>query len=131
LFYEAWTLQVPLSAVAGRINVNGLPVLICRGTMSARAPAASSRRPTTAGRAEPLAKPVVVLAGRKHSQIKFNVDGEQYLLLTAMPATRIDHVWVTRDPQYKLSEHMQGASDARSMFMVRSLSRHLEQEIKH
>lgn len=37
------------------------------------------------------------------------------------PTTRSEHVWVTHDPQYKLSEHMQGASDGEPVFMVRSL----------
>src|SRR6267378_5940286 len=56
-------------------------------------------------------------------QIKFSLDGQDYLLLTAMPTTRLEHVWVKHDPQYKLSEHMHGASDSQTMFMVRKLSR--------
>jgi hypothetical protein len=53
-------------------------------------------------------------------QIKFSLEGQNYVLLTAMPTTRSEHVWVTHEPQYKLSQHMQGASDNRDMFMVRS-----------
>lgn len=64
-------------------------------------------------------------------QIKFTLDGQDYLLLTAMPTTRSEHVWVTHDPQYKLSEHMQGARDDRSMFMVRSLRKLLQPQIHH
>src|SRR5882762_2359353 len=67
----------------------------------------------------------------KAGQIKFSLDGQDYLLLTAMPTTRLEHVWVTHDPQYKLSQHMQGASDTRTMFMVRKLSRLLEEQIHH
>jgi hypothetical protein len=64
-------------------------------------------------------------------QIKFNLEGQDYLLLTATSTTRSGHVWVTHDPQYKLSEHMQGASDGKPMFMVRSLSKLLQQRIQH
>jgi hypothetical protein len=64
-------------------------------------------------------------------QVKFSLDGHDYLLLTAMPTTRLEHVWVTHDPQYKLSEHMQGASDDEAMFMVRRLSSLLEMPIHH
>ncbi len=64
-------------------------------------------------------------------QIKFSLEGQDYLLLTAMPTTRSEHVWITHDPQYKLSEHMQGAHDDQSMFMVRSLSKLLQPQIRH
>jgi len=64
-------------------------------------------------------------------QIKFTLDGQDYLLLTAMPTTRSEHVWVTHDPQYKLSEHMQGARDDQSMFMVRSLRKLQQPQIRH
>ncbi|HEY2352481.1 MAG TPA: hypothetical protein VGH83_08205 [Candidatus Acidoferrum sp.] len=64
-------------------------------------------------------------------QIKFNLEGHDYLLLTAMPTTRSEHVWVAHDPQYNLSEHMQGAPDDQPMFMVRSLNRLLQQRIQH
>lgn len=70
-------------------------------------------------------------------QIKFNLKGQDYLLLTAMPTTRSEHVWVTHDPQYKLSEHMQAAangpapSDDKPYFMVRSLRMLLQEQIHH
>ena len=64
-------------------------------------------------------------------QIKFSLEGQDYVLLTAMPTTRSEHVWVTHQPLYKLSEHMQGASDRQAMFMVRKLSRLLEEQIHH
>jgi hypothetical protein len=64
-------------------------------------------------------------------QIKFSLEGQNYVLLTAMPTTRSEHVWVTHEPGYKLSQHMEGASDSRDMFMVRSLSRLLEEQIHH
>jgi hypothetical protein len=64
-------------------------------------------------------------------QIRFRLEGQDYLLLTATPTTRSDHVWVTHDPQYKMSEHMQGASDQESMFMVRSLRKLLQPQIRH
>jgi hypothetical protein len=64
-------------------------------------------------------------------QIKFSLEGQDYLLLTATPTTRSEHVWVTHDPQYKMSEHMQGASDQESMFMVRSLRKLLQPQIHH
>jgi hypothetical protein len=64
-------------------------------------------------------------------QINFSLEGQHYVLLTAMPTTRSEHVWVTHEPHYKLSEHMQGASDRQPMFMVRSLSRLLQDQIHH
>src|SRR6266481_1289540 len=64
-------------------------------------------------------------------QIKFRLEGQNYVLLTAMPTTRSEHIWVAHDPRYKLSQHMEGASDSRDMFMVRSLSRLLEEQIHH
>jgi hypothetical protein len=48
-----------------------------------------------------------------------------------MPATRSEHVWVTHDPQYKLSEHMQGSSDTHPWFITRSLSNLLQQRIQN
>ena len=64
-------------------------------------------------------------------QIKFRLDEQDYLLLTATPTTRSEHVWVSHDPRYKMSEHMQGASDQESMFMVRSLRKLLQPQIRH
>ena len=45
------------------------------------------------------------------SQIKFSVDGQDYLLLTAVPITRSADVWVRHDSNYKPSEHTTGMSD--------------------
>jgi hypothetical protein len=45
------------------------------------------------------------------SQIKFSVDHQEYLLLTAVPATRATHVWVKHEPRYKPSEHNAGERD--------------------
>ncbi|MGB9433302.1 MAG: hypothetical protein WBQ89_13750 [Candidatus Acidiferrum sp.] len=45
------------------------------------------------------------------SRIKFSVDGQDYLLLTAVPITRATHVWVKHDPRYKPSEHNAGERD--------------------
>lgn len=42
------------------------------------------------------------------SQIKFTVDGQDYLLLTAVPITRAADVWVRQDPDYKPSEQDDG-----------------------
>jgi hypothetical protein len=64
-------------------------------------------------------------------QIKFRLEGQDYELLTAMPTTRSEHVWVTHEPRYRLSEHMEGASDDKAMFMVRRLSRLHEEQIHH
>jgi hypothetical protein len=64
-------------------------------------------------------------------QIKFSLEGQDYLLLTAMPTINAEHVWVTHEPLYKLSEHMQGASDNRATFMVRKLSSLLEEQVHH
>jgi hypothetical protein len=72
-----------------------------------------------------------VQGGVELGQIKFSLDGQDYLLLTAMPTTRSEHVWVVHEPHYKLSEHMPGASDNEAMFMIRRLSSLLEVQIRH
>ena len=64
-------------------------------------------------------------------QIKFSLEGQDYLLLSAMPTTRSEHVWVAHQPRYRLSEHLQGASDSQAMFMVRSLGKLLQDQIHH
>jgi hypothetical protein len=64
-------------------------------------------------------------------QIRFRLEGQDYLLLTAMPTTRSEHVWVVHDPRYKLSEHMEGASDSREMFLSRRLSTLLAERMTH
>lgn len=45
------------------------------------------------------------------SRIEFSVDGQEYLLLTAVQVTRATHVWVKHDPRYKPSEHHAGETD--------------------
>jgi hypothetical protein len=45
------------------------------------------------------------------SQIKFSTEGQEYLLLTAVPATRGTHVWMKHEPRYKPSEHNAGLGD--------------------
>ena len=57
----------------------------------------------------------------KNGQIGFTLDGQDYLLLSAAPILSAEHAWVSHDPQYKLSEHLEGASDGRPWFRVRSL----------
>jgi hypothetical protein len=57
----------------------------------------------------------------KNGQIRFTLDGEDYLLLSAAPILSAEHAWVSHDPQYKLSEHLEAASDGRPWFRVRSL----------
>jgi hypothetical protein len=64
-------------------------------------------------------------------QIRFNLGGQDYMLLSAMPTVRSDHVWVSHDPEYKISEHIQGASDDRPMFRVRSLRLLLQPQIRN
>jgi hypothetical protein len=48
------------------------------------------------------------------SQIKFSLDGQEYLLLTAVPVTRATHVWIKQEPRYKPSEHYAGDRDDES-----------------
>lgn len=45
------------------------------------------------------------------SQIKFNADGQEYVLLTAVPVTRAAHLWITHEPGYKPSAHYPGERD--------------------
>lgn len=65
------------------------------------------------------------------SQVRFKLGGQEYLLLTAMPIVQADHVWITHEAQYKLSEHLQGASNDRPMFLVRSLQKLLQPQMQH
>lgn len=67
----------------------------------------------------------------KMGQVRFALDGENYLLLSGMPIISSDHVWVSHDPQYKLSEHLEGASDDQPWFHVRSLKMFLQPELGH
>lgn len=70
-----------------------------------------------------------VEASVRMGQIRFTLEGHDYLLLSAMPTVRAEHVWVSHDPQYKISQHVHGASDSRAMFVVRSLKTLLQQEM--
>ena len=54
-------------------------------------------------------------------QIRFSLDGQDYLLMSGMPILRSNHVWVSHDPEYRISEHIQGEPDDRPFFGVRSL----------
>jgi hypothetical protein len=49
------------------------------------------------------------------SQITFSLEGQDYVLLTAVPVTRSQHVWVKREPRYKPSEHIPGETDDEGM----------------
>ena len=67
-------------------------------------------------------------------QVTFSLEGHDYLLLTSMPITVSEHVWVKHEPDFKPSERMVRPSEARDdrpMFLVRSLRRLEEQRIEH
>jgi hypothetical protein len=67
-------------------------------------------------------------------QITFSLEGHDYLLLTSMPITVLEHVWVKQEPDFKPSERMMRASDARDdrpIFLVRSLNILEAQRIRH
>lgn len=67
-------------------------------------------------------------------RITFSLEGHDYLLLTSMPITVAEHVWVKHEPDFKPSERMVRASDARddrTMFLVRSLKKLEQQRIQH
>jgi hypothetical protein len=72
-----------------------------------------------------------VQAAVEPGQIKFSLDGDDYVLLTAMPTTRSEHVWVTHDPQYRLSQDIQGASGDQGILMVRKLSDLMKPRTEH
>ena len=67
-------------------------------------------------------------------KIRFSLDGHDYLLLTSMPITVAERVWVKHEPDFKPSERMVRPSDARddrTIFLVRSLGKLEEQKIQH
>jgi hypothetical protein len=67
-------------------------------------------------------------------QITFSLDGHNYLLLTSMPITVSEHVWVKHEADFKASEHMMRQSEARDdepMFLVRSLRKLQQNRIEH
>ena len=49
------------------------------------------------------------------SQLKFTVDGQDYLLLTAVPVTRAGEVWVRLESNYRPSEQAPGMVDGGGM----------------
>jgi hypothetical protein len=57
----------------------------------------------------------------KMAQIRFSLDGQDYLLMSGIPILRSNRVWVSHDPGYKISEHIQGQPDDQPFFHVRSL----------
>ena len=61
------------------------------------------------------------------SQIKFRLEGQDYVLLTAVPVTRSEHVWVKHEPRYRPSEHISGASDDGGSIGGRKLSDFLKE----
>lgn len=67
----------------------------------------------------------------KMAQIRFTLDGEDYLFMSGMPILRSTQVWVSHDPDYKISDHIQvpGASDDHPFFRVRSLKLWLQSGI--
>jgi hypothetical protein len=67
-------------------------------------------------------------------KITFSLERHDYLLLTSMPITVSEHVWVKHEPDFKPSERMVRTSDARDdrpIFLVRSLRKLEEQRIQH
>jgi len=67
-------------------------------------------------------------------RITFSLDGHDYLLLTSMPITISEHVWVKHETDFKPSERMVRPSDARDdrvMYLVRSLETLQRQRIPH
>src|SRR5262249_20284598 len=50
------------------------------------------------------------------SQITFEAEGQTYTLLTGVPATSQERIWVKHEPNYKPSEHDPGADDEHSSY---------------
>jgi len=66
--------------------------------------------------------------------VDFILEGHKYLLLTSMPITRSERVWVTHEPDFKPSERMvrpEEARDDRPMFLVRNLDELQQPRIPH
>ena len=67
-------------------------------------------------------------------EISFAMEGHDYLLLTSMPITVVEQVWVKHEPDFKPSERMARESDAhddRPGFLVRSLRVLEQRQIPH
>jgi hypothetical protein len=45
------------------------------------------------------------------SQVKFSLNGQEFVLLTAVPVTRQEHIWMKHEPLYKPSAHNPEAND--------------------
>jgi|HubBroStandDraft_6_1064221.scaffolds.fasta_scaffold21678_1 hypothetical protein len=45
------------------------------------------------------------------SQVKFKLDGQEFVLLTAVPVTRQEHIWMKHEPLYKPSAHNPSSDD--------------------
>jgi hypothetical protein len=46
------------------------------------------------------------------SQIDFSLEGQEYTLLTAVPITRSEHVWIKHEAAYRPSERTPGRDDS-------------------
>lgn len=66
----------------------------------------------------------------KMGQIRFSLDGQDYLLMSGMPILRSTHVWVSHDPEYKISEQIQGEPDDQPFFRVRSIKLWMRSQIQ-
>jgi hypothetical protein len=55
------------------------------------------------------------------SQIDFNLEGREYTLLTAVPITRSEHVWVKHEAEYLPSKRTPGADDSNGFIGSESL----------
>ena len=52
------------------------------------------------------------------NQITFELDGKAYLLTTAAPISRADHVWVLHEPQWRPSEQTSTSEDDKAAFLA-------------
>ena len=46
------------------------------------------------------------------SQIDFSLDGQEYTLLTGVPITRLENVWIKHEAAYRPSERTPGVDDS-------------------
>ena len=63
----------------------------------------------------------------KNGQIRFTLEGQNYLLVSAAPIILQDHARVSHEPDYKLGEHMESLPDDRPVSLVRSVPRLLQE----
>lgn len=67
-------------------------------------------------------------------QVEFALESHKYLLLTSMPITRSERMWIAHEPDFKPSERMVRRSEARDdrpMFLVRNLEKLQQPRISH